>query len=137
MRLIAALHEWLDREGDRLVLWLPVFMGAGVLTYYTLAFEPALWIGAAVAVPAIAAATWLPSARFLLAPVAAAALGFASAQLATARAPPIETALPPKATLVTGTIAAVEALPEGRRITINPAFLDGSPLRRSARMRRW
>ena len=56
---------------------------------------------------------------------------------ATARAPPIETDLPTHATIVTGTIRAVEALPEGRRITIQPAWLDGAaePLRRSVRVR--
>jgi competence protein ComEC len=38
---------------------------------------------------------------------------------------------------VTGTIRAVEALPEGRRITILPAWIDGAPepLRRSVRIR--
>ncbi len=127
----------MDAESERLVLWLPVFMGAGVLGYYMLRFEPALWIGPAIAAPSIAAAVLLPRVRWLLAPVAAAALGFASAQLATARAPPIEAGLPSKATIVTGSIAAVETLPEGRRITIKPAWLDGAatPLRRSARVR--
>ncbi len=75
--------------------------------------------------------------RWLFAPLAAAALGFAAAQLATARAPPIEADLPTHATIVTGTIRAVEALPEGRRITIQPAWLDGAaePLRRAVRIR--
>jgi competence protein ComEC len=141
MRLIAALRtaldSWLDLERERLAVWLPVFMGAGVAGYYTLRFEPALWIGPAVTVPLLALAVWLPGARFLFAPLAAVALGFASGQISTARAPPIETDLPRRATIVTGTIKAVEALPNGRRITVQPAFLDGSPvpLGRSARMR--
>ena len=79
----------------------------------------------------------LPGLRWLIAPLAAAALGFTSAQIATARAPPIEVDLPTHASIVTGTIRAVEPLPEGRRITISPAWIDGAPepLRRSVRIR--
>ena len=133
----AALDAWLDAERERLAVWLPVFMGAGVLAYYALRFEPAPWLGAAVAVPALAMAVWLPGPRWAFGPIAAAALGFTAAQFATARAPPIEADLPTHATIVTGTIRAVEALPQGRRITIQPAWLDGAPqpLRRSVRLR--
>ena len=53
MRLLAALHDalesWLDLERERLAVWLPVFMIAGVLGYYSLTVEPAVWLGAAVA----------------------------------------------------------------------------------------
>ena len=141
MRLIAALKaafdSWLDTERERLALWLPVFMGAGVLAYYTLRFEPAPWVGAAVALPVSGLAVGLPGLRWLIAPFAAAALGFTSGQIATARAPPIEVDLPTHASIVTGTIRAVEPLPEGRRITILPAWIDDAPepLRRSVRIR--
>ncbi|MDR3533404.1 MAG: ComEC/Rec2 family competence protein [Rhodopila sp.] len=141
MRLVAALNAaldtWLDAERERLAVWLPVFMGAGVLGYYALRSEPPVWLGMALAVPAVALAVGLPMVRWLIGPLAAAALGFAAAQMATARAPPIEVDLPNHATVVTGTILAVEALPDGRRITIQPAWLDGAvePLRRSVRVR--
>ena len=141
MRLIAALQaaleSWLDTERERNALWLTVFMGAGVLGYYALRVEPAPWVGAAVALPMIGLAVRVPGLRWLIAPLAATALGFASGQLATARAPPIEVDLPNRATIVTGTVRAVEALAEGRRITIQPATLDASaaPLRRSVRVR--
>jgi competence protein ComEC len=133
----AALDSWLDTERERLAVWLPVFMGLGVLGYYALRFEPEAWIGVAIALPTLASAALLPGARWLLAPFAAAALGFAAAQMATIRAPPIEADLPTHATIVTGTIRAVEALPDGRRITIQPAWLDGAaePLRRAVRTR--
>jgi competence protein ComEC len=133
----AALDSWLDAERERLAVWLPVFMIAGVLAYYTLRFEPWMWFGAAITVPAVVIAVWLPGIRWLFGPLAAAALGFTAAQFATARAPPIEVDLPTHATIVTGTIRAVEALPEGRRITIEPAWLDGAaePLRRWVRVR--
>jgi competence protein ComEC len=133
----AALDSWLDTERERLAVWLPVFMAIGVLGYYALRFEPVAWLGPVVAVPALALAVLLPGARWLLGPFSAAALGFAAAQMATIRAPPIEADLPTRATIVTGTIRAVEALPDGRRITIQPAWLDGAaePLRRSVRTR--
>lgn len=139
MRWLAALNDvlenWLDTERERLALWLPVFMGAGVLTYYALHTEPPGWAGAALAVPAMAAAVLLPGARWLIAPFAAAALGFTAAQFATARAPPIEAGLPTHACIVTGRIQAVEALPVGRRILIQPVAVDGVALRRSVRVR--
>jgi competence protein ComEC len=133
----AALVSWLDLEQERLAVWLPVFMGAGVLVYYALLVEPPLWVGPAIGVPAIVLTVLLANHRWHLAPFAAAALGFAAAQAATARAPPIEADLPAHATIVTGTIRAVEALPEGRRITIQPAWLDDAPepLGRSVRLR--
>ncbi|WP_428493444.1 ComEC/Rec2 family competence protein [Rhodopila sp.] len=133
----AALDSWLDAERDRLAVWLPVFMGVGVLTYYALRFEPAPWLGAAFAAPTLAIAVALPGLRWAFGPIAAVAIGFTAGQLATARAPPIEADLPTHATIVTGTIQAVEALPLGRRITIQPAWLDGAaePLRRSVRLR--
>jgi competence protein ComEC len=137
MRLNAAWTDWLEAERSRLPLWLPVFMGAGVAAYYGLRFEPAVWLGPAAAVLAAAAAIRLPRLRWVLAPLAATALGFAAAQIATARAPPIEADLPYHAVVVTGVVHAVEILPDGRRITIQPAFLDGAaqPLRRSVRVR--
>jgi competence protein ComEC len=153
MRAIAALRfapgAWLkvwlgdwwnalrDAERDGLAVWLPVFMGAGVAGYYALRSEPAPWVGPVIAVPALIGAIALPWSRLLLAPIAAAALGFASGQIATARAPPIETGLPSHATIVTGTIVAIEILPDSRRITIQPAFLDDAsePLVRAVRVR--
>ncbi len=112
------------------MLWLPVFMIAGVLGYYDLRFEPPAWAGAAAALPALAAAIllrrwWWP--RAVVAALAASAIGFAAAQLATARAPPPESALPSHATQVTGTLRAVEALPEGRRVTLEAVHLDDDP----------
>jgi len=133
----AALDSWLDLERERLAVWLPVFMAAGVLGYYALRFEPSLWIGPAYTLPLAALAIRLPGMRWLFGPLAAVALGFSAGQLATARAPPIEADLPNHATILTGTVRAVETLPEGRRITIDPVYLDNAaePLRRSVRVR--
>ena len=138
--LLSTVEDWWETERHRLVLWLPVCMGAGVLSYYELRFEPPLWWGGAVAVPATVLAVALrrfPITRLLLLPVAAAALGFTSAQFATARGPPIETGLPGKATVVTATVRAVEVLPDGRRILLEQARLDDAPapLMRHVRVR--
>ena len=90
------------------------------------AVEPPVWLGAMRAVR-----WWLSSSLLrdhYLRPVpraialAAAAIGFASAQLATARAPP-PVVLPTHATIVTGTVRAVEALPDGRRVTLEACGL--------------
>jgi competence protein ComEC len=45
MGLITAVRDWLDAERYRLPLWLPVFMGAGVACYYSLRFDPVIWLG--------------------------------------------------------------------------------------------
>ncbi len=130
------LQAWIAAERDRFTLWLPVFMGAGVVLYFAQRAEPVWWAGAAVALPAILAAWLAPSAlRAVLLPLAAASLGFASAQLATARALPLET-LPRKSVVITGTIRGVELLPVGRRVTIEaPRLGDDKPLARRLRVR--
>src|SRR5581483_4638591 len=133
-RLRAAVARWLaatiDAERDNAVLWLPVFMAVGVLAYYSLRFEPPLWAGMLAAPPALGAAFRLRRTGWPLvaaAPIAAVALGFASAQFATARAPPPEAPLPTHATQVAGSVRAVEALPGGRRVTLESVSLDDAP----------
>ena len=75
MSLIAAIKaawdSWLDAERDRLPIWLPVFMGAGVLAYFSLRFEPPAWAGAAIAAPALSIAIRRQGLRWLFAPLAA------------------------------------------------------------------
>ena len=123
------VQSWVATERDRLPLWLPVFMGTGILCYFALRAEPPAWLGAAVAIPAVFAAMLLGSRPVLRAgmmALAAATIGLASAQFATWRAPPLDI-LPTHATILTGTVRSVEALPEGRRITLEPAQLDDAP----------
>jgi len=113
-------------------------MGTGVLAYFALRSEPPTWLGVAVAIPAICGAlllrhSLLPRAAIMA--LAAAAIGFTSSQFATIRAPP-PASLPTHATILTGTIRSVEALPEGRRIALESVELDGgSPLQRWLRVR--
>jgi competence protein ComEC len=116
------IAEFAEAERGRFVLWLPVFMGVGVLAYYALRVEPPAWIGAEVAAAGFAVAfvrTNWQALRGVGFSVGFAALGFASAQYATARAPPIEVDLPTHATIATGIVRVVETLPNGRRITMS------------------
>ena len=131
------LAAWWDAEAERVPLWLPVFMGVGVLAYYTPRFEPPGWTGGAAAICALTASWFVPRCRPLAIPLFMAAIGFASAQFATARAPPLEADLPTHATVVSGTVRAVEYLPEGRRITFESVRLSQAdpPLRRTIRVR--
>src|SRR5437762_2530765 len=57
-RPLAALAEAFAAEGDRRILWLPVFFGTGIALYFTPTFEPPWWLGLsatiATTIPAIA-----------------------------------------------------------------------------------
>jgi competence protein ComEC len=130
------LHAWIAAERGRFDLWLPVLMGVGVLVYFDLRAEPVWWAGASAAAMA-SLASWLasPPFRVILLPLAALAIGFTSAQLATVRALPLEV-LPKKAVVITGTVRGVEMLPAGRRVTIEePQLGEEPPLARSLRVR--
>jgi competence protein ComEC len=49
-RILALLTDRLAAEGDRRLLWLPVFFGAGIGVYFALRVEPPLWPGVAAAI---------------------------------------------------------------------------------------
>lgn len=133
------LERWQAAEQGRFALWLPVFLGAGVLLYFTLRLEPPAWVGATIAVPAVVGGglvrRWLPL-RSSLALLAATAIGFSAAQVATLMAEPVE-GLPTRATILSGTVRGVEEVPAGRRITLDPVRIEGTvtPLRRQLRVR--
>jgi competence protein ComEC len=136
--ITAWLETWQTAERGRFVPWLPVFMGTGVLTYFALRTEPPFWLGIAIALPAACAVILLRRhlvPRTAAMALAATAIGFTSAQFATARALP-QPSLPSHATILTGTVRSVEALVEGRRIAIDGARLDGGDaLKRWLRVR--
>ena len=98
----------------------------GVLAYYALTIEPPAWIGVAIFVPGFSQGLAMPGWPLLRAiglSIGFAALGFASAQYATARAPPIEANLPSRAVIASGTVRAVEILSYARRITLRDVAL--------------
>ena len=137
-RLASALTAWIEAERGRFVLWLPVAMLAGNVWYFALLDEPPPWLGAVCLLPALAAALVLryrPALRATAALLAAAALGVAAAQFATHAAPP-PLSVQRRAVQISGTVHAVEALPEGRRITLEHPSLGGDPpLQRTVRLR--
>ena len=45
VRLFRLIGESYAAEGERRLLWLPVFFGAGIGVYFSLSFEPPLWAG--------------------------------------------------------------------------------------------
>src|SRR5580704_13500592 len=49
-RFFRALADRLAAEGDRRLLWLPVYFGAGIGIYFTLKAEPPLWPSIAAAI---------------------------------------------------------------------------------------
>jgi len=121
----------------RTLLWVPVAMGAGIIAYFALPSEPVWWVGATVALSALAVAALLrslplPRLAFLL--LAAAGAGFACAQIRTATAPPVAE-VPTRAVIVTATVKAVEALPEGRRILVGGVTLGEAAFPRDLRIR--
>ena len=132
------LHAWMDAEHGRFALWLPVWLGAGVLLYFARTSEPAWWLAPAAAASALALAVlgWRnPVLRAAGLALLMASLGVAAGQGATRRALPPAT-IPTRAGLVEGTVRGVETLPDGRRVTLDAARLgDDPPLARSIRLR--
>lgn len=127
--LAAACRRWALAERGRFVLFLPPLMAAGAALFLSLRIEPPAWLAAALpgAGAVLLAALWrwtLP--RAAAGAALALALGFASAGLATWRAPP-PMAVPTRATQVSGEVAAVEPLPQGRRVTLAGASFEGGP----------
>jgi hypothetical protein len=127
------LENFLTEQRGRFVLFLPVFSGTGILGYFALKeeppFLPALLV-AALACGSTALAWRRPFARGAFLCLAFAALGFALACAKTFWAPGW-VALPRTATEVVGRVSEVEALPAGRRVTIDAPALDGAlPMKR-------
>lgn len=135
----AWIGKWIAAEHGRFTLFLPPCMGAGDLLYFSLSNEPAWWVGLTALVAGSALATLARGKPVLAAAglaISAGALGFASAQSATSRAP-APLILPHKAVLVSGILQMVEKLPAGQRITVAEPHLndDVTPLGRTLRIK--
>jgi competence protein ComEC len=139
--LLHAIGARLVAERERWPLWFPVLIGVGIGVYFWLDVEPPRWLGAVLlsAPVALVVARWR-AGRSLVVAVAlgAVALGFAAAQLQTAlvAAPVLDHRL--GAVALEGRIVAVDPLPEGARLVIEPARierLDNSALPARVRVR--
>jgi len=129
---------WITEERDRFVLFLPVLFGVGVLAYFGRVSEPSALaaLGPVCGSVVALACVWRWAiVRAVVLGVAFTAAGFADAWWSAARAPAWEV-LPTGATVLSGTVSLVEALPKGRRITLHTPSLDGdAPLARDLRIR--
>jgi competence protein ComEC len=115
-------------EGDRRILWLPVFFGSGIALYFALTFEPPPWIGGALTIAALLIAVALrrwPALRNLGIALAFVAAGFAVMQEAGLErgTPMLERRLGPAA--ITGRVVDIDALERGWRIIVAPDPLPG------------
>lgn len=125
-------------EQARLAPWLAVALGVSVLAFFAQTADRPASAGW-VAPPLVLLAAWTgrrwPLTGWVLGLIAAASLGFAASAWHTARQPPLPD-LPRGATIVSGRVAAVDLLPEGRRLTLEAPSLDaGEPLPRHLRIR--
>ena len=135
---LAAVPGWFARqlreERPRWFLWLPVAQGFGIALYFSLPFEPPVWLGVALALPPLAALAWrrssagevAPYEAPLLAGLAVLAIGFAAAQLRT-----VQVEAPALARQgvyeVEGRVLFVEERTRGRRLLIGEPRLAGVP----------
>jgi competence protein ComEC len=132
------LYAWMAAEHGRFTVWLPVFMAAGAVGYFSLTREPNVWAAAVMLVACSVLAVVLRErvvARAVAGIVAAIAFGFLSGQLATWQAPPL-LAVPRKSVIATAVVRAVEPLERGRRVSLERVDLgDGKPASRLVRIR--
>ena len=137
-RIARWLHALAEAERQRFAPWLAVALGAGVLLYFALPSEPpagAAWIAPPLLLLAVLVGMARPAAGYALGLAAAVALGFAVALWHAGRQPP-PLDLPRGAVVVSGRVADVNLLPEGRRVTLTRPRLDGGEaLPRSLRVR--
>jgi competence protein ComEC len=126
--LLRGLAERLAAEGERRLLWLPVFFGAGIGIYFSLKVEPPLWPAVAVAIAGMALALVLRRAG----PWCEAALAFAA--LAAGFALMCETAWERQAAMLqrplgpvalSGRVIDVDLVDKGWRVIVASDALPG------------
>jgi competence protein ComEC len=127
-RLLKGAGEAYAAEGERRLLWLPVFFGAGIGVYFSLTFEPPLWLGVGAAILALGLTFALH--RRPLACEAALALtlfcaGFALIGETTweRQAPMLQRRLGPVS--LTGRVVDIDSLDRGWRVIVAPDALPG------------
>ena len=117
----AEIDAFLALQRPNWPAWLAVAIGAGIALYFALPAEPAPWSGVATFAGLLSMAILVrrhPLATIVLAGICASALGFAAAQLRTAMVQAPQLTREIRFATVTGTVAAIELLPVGERITL-------------------
>ncbi len=133
-RLSRGAADWIAAElaPGRLMPWLPVAFGFGIVLYFTAGREPALWAALAAAAFGVALTVWarrsvvgLPLALGF----AAIACGFAAATLQTARLAHPVLAYPTWRAEVTGFVEAREERARSDRIVVRVATIAAPRMR--------
>ena len=115
------LRDVFADEGERWILWLPVFFGAGIGVYFALPVEPSPWLGAlafaGALVLGVAGRRWI-ALVLIMATLGTMAAGFAVVQWRTqaVAAPMLTERLGP--VRLAGRVAFVETQPSGARVTL-------------------
>jgi competence protein ComEC len=127
-RLLRGLADAFAAEGDRRILWLPVFFGSGIALYFGLTVEPPLWPGPATAIAAGLAAwllrhrpMWRNAAPCLA--ISAAGLALITATAHERTAPMLDHRVGPVS--FTGRVIDIDTLDRGWRIIIAPDAVPG------------
>ncbi|MBV8506422.1 MAG: ComEC/Rec2 family competence protein [Alphaproteobacteria bacterium] len=127
-RLFGGLADRLAAEGERRLLWVPVFFGAGIGVYFLLKVEPPLWPAIAAAIAGIGAVVALR--RYRVCYEAALAFTVFAAGFALMRetawereVPMLQRHLGPVA--VTGRVIDIDLMEKGWRIVIDADPLPG------------
>src|SRR5712675_1327144 len=125
-RLGGTLADRLVAEGDRRLLWLPVFFGAGIGVYFALTVEPPLWpgivaasAGAIVSLAMRRHPVWCAAALAMTALAAGFALMRETAW--ERQTPMLQRQLGP--VTVTGRVVDVDLAERGWRIVVEPETL--------------
>jgi competence protein ComEC len=125
---LAALSAALTAEGDRRILWVPVFFGTGIAVYFTLTIEPPLWLGIALVSTAVAVALGLR--RWPALCIAGCMLAVVAAGFTVMQASRLErgTAMLERrigSVALTGRVVDIDQLASGWRVVIAPDPLPG------------
>jgi len=127
-RVVGALSDRFAAEGERRLLWLPVFFGAGIGVYFVLRVEPPLWPGLAAAIAGAGLSfalrrysAWCEAALVLT--IFAAGFALMGETAWERRAPMLQRHLGP--VTLTGRVVDIDLAQKGWRIVVDPDPLAG------------
>jgi competence protein ComEC len=136
---LARLHKWsaVEARAGRLLPWLSIAYGFGILLYFTAAHEPVLWapaLASAVCGAFVVALRARPTGLVIAAAAACTAIGFTVATFKTARIAHPVLARPVYDAMVTGWVEVEEERARTDRIVVGVATITskrmGTPLER-------